>query len=264
MLSSGQIKYVSALRVKKYREKSGQFIAEGEKLVGDLISGSFSIAAVYGSPSWIQANGPLLIKKGIPFFKTLPQEMERISTLSTPSPVLAVVEIPEPPSFTPESGSLHPEGCIYLALDNIRDPGNLGTILRIADWFGITTVFCSEQSVELYNPKVIQATMGSIARVRVIYCDLVKVLSGLSLKIPVFGAFLEGDNLFKQDIPSEAVILIGNESHGISPELEPYITRKLVIPSFGPTKTGKAESLNASVATAIICAEFRRASYQQQ
>jgi len=265
MLSSGQVKHVSSLRAKKFREKSGRFIAEGEKLVDSLISAHFNIDSIYASPSWVRDNSLLLKNQGIPVFETLPGEMERISNLSTPSPVLAVVVVPETPLFDYDLYFRDfPSGnCLCLALDNIRDPGNLGTILRIADWFGITTVFCSEQTVELYNPKVVQATMGSIARVKAIYCDLVKTLSLLSQTIPVYGAFLEGENLFEQDLPPSAVILIGNESHGISPELEPLITRKLVIPSSGPSEPGKAESLNASVATAILCAEFRRSSYRQ-
>ncbi|MEI7980773.1 MAG: type IX secretion system plug protein domain-containing protein [Bacteroidota bacterium] len=265
MLSRNQIKHVSALRQKKYRDEYSQFIAEGEKLVIDLVNSPFKIVEIFASAPWIVANLPLLRQKEIPVYETLPMEMERISALTTPSPVLAVVTIPAGERVSWRAGELTNSpthqltNSLFLALDDIRDPGNLGTIIRIADWFGIKTIFCSEQSVELYNPKVVQATMGSIVRVRVIHCNLAETLAVFSgCSIPVFGAFLEGENLYEQTLPSEGVILIGNESRGISSELEPFVTKKLFIPSYGPADADKAESLNASVATAIICSEFRR------
>ncbi|MCK9203714.1 MAG: RNA methyltransferase [Bacteroidales bacterium] len=258
MLSQNQIKRVSALRIKKFREEYGQFLAEGEKLAQEMLNSRFRIVEIYADASWIISNLPLIRQKEIPVFETLPREMERISALATPSPVLAVVQKPESGSQISAPPIGHPSSGLNLALDDIHDPGNLGTIIRIADWFGIETVFCSEQSVELYNPKVVQATMGSITRVMVTRCDLAGLLSVCTGKIPVFGTFLEGENLFEQDLPSEGIILIGNESRGISKELVPFVTKKLYIPSFGPSRLGKAESLNASIAAAIICAEFRR------
>jgi RNA methyltransferase, TrmH family len=263
MLSQNQVKHITALKVKKYREEFGQFIAEGHKLVTDLAGSDYVITGIYASPAWIVANLPLVKEKKIPVFETLPREMERISALSTPGPVLAVVGIPPSPGELPVPG----EGGLWLALDDIRDPGNLGTIIRIADWFGIDRVLCSESCVDLYNPKVVQATMGSIARVKVTRCNLAKMLPGLSGSadahgrtgvLPVFGAFLEGDAVFSESLPDHGIIVIGNESRGISPELEPFITHRIFIPAFGDPVSGKAESLNASVATAIICAEFRR------
>ena len=253
MLSQSQIKHITALKVKKFREERSQFIAEGHKVVAELLSGKFTIAGIYASSEWILANLTLAREKNIPLFETLPREMERISALSTPSPVLAVINIP-PPLIPPRGRGL------TLALDDIRDPGNLGTIIRIADWFGIDTVLCSENCVDSYNPKVVQATMGSIARVNVTRCNLAETLRTLpeGNDFPVYGTFLDGDSVFSQTLSDHGIVVIGNESRGISPGLVPFITRKLFIPSFGSSAQGKAESLNASIATAIICAEFRR------
>ncbi len=271
MLSKSQIKHIAALKLKKFREEHSQFIAEGHKLVMDLVNSEFSVAGIFASSGWILSNLLQTGERKIPVFETLPQEMKRMSGLSTPSPVLAVVNIPGP-NPSPLGGELGRDSLV-LALDDIRDPGNLGTIIRIADWFGIGLVLCSESCVDTYNPKVVQATMGSIARVKVVRCNLAEALSTLSGSttpsgsptpsgciggFPVYGAFLEGDPLFSQTLSHHGVIVIGNESHGISPELVPLITRKLFIPSFGTAASGKAESLNASIATAILCAEFRR------
>lgn len=267
MLSQNQIKHITALKVKKFREEYKQFIAEGHKLVMDFINSEFTVAGIYASADWIAANLPVIRTKEIPVFEALPCEMDRISALSTPSPVLAVVRIPHPnPSPVGEGQG---EGSLILALDDIRDPGNLGTIIRIADWFGIETVLCSESCVDIYNPKVVQATMGSVTRVKMINCNLGELLSTLSgpttpsgsvtlSGFPVYGTFLDGDSVFSQTLTDHGIIVIGNESRGISPELIPFITRKLFIPSFGSSASGKAESLNASIAAAIICAEFRR------
>ena len=276
MLSQNQIKHITALKVKKYREEFRQFIAEGHKLVMELISSEFTIAGIYASANWIGTYLPHILEKNIPVFETSPREMDRISALVTPSPVLALVNIPSDKltkssliEYISTSAHQHINSLI-LALDDIRDPGNLGTIIRIADWFGIKTVLCSESCVDLYNPKVVQATMGSIARVMVITCNLAETLSTLTGSFtpsgsmnpdgvfPVYGAFLEGTSLFSQNLTDHGIILIGNESRGISPELEPFVTKKIFIPSFGNSFSGKAESLNASTATAIICAEFRR------
>jgi RNA methyltransferase, TrmH family len=258
MLSQNQVKQITALKVKKFREEQNQFMAEGHKLVMDLLYSDFKISGIYAVAEWIVANISVIREKNIPVFETLPREMDRISALSTPSPVLAIAGIPAPAfPFKKEQG----RDCLILVLDNIRDPGNLGTIIRIADWFGIYTVLCSENCVDIYNPKVVQATMGSIARVKVIGCNLFDILSTpavATIDIPVYGTFLEGIPIFSQTLSNHGIILIGNESRGISPELIPFITRKLFIPSFGESASGKAESLNASIAAAIICAEFRR------
>jgi TrmH family RNA methyltransferase len=268
MLSQNQIKHIAALKGKKFREEHNQFVAEGHKLVLEIVGSNYKIAGIYATADWIATNISLIGEKEIPVVETLPREMDRISALSTPGPVLAVVNIPDPnPSaFVVGQG----RGGLILALDDIRDPGNLGTIIRIADWFGIDGILCSENCVDIYNPKVVQASMGSIARVNMIGCNLAGFLSSLSGvltpsgsfdRFPVYGAFLEGDPVFSQTLSDHGIIVIGNESRGISPELEPFITRKLFIPSYGSSAPGKAESLNASIAAAILCAEFRRRSY---
>jgi RNA methyltransferase, TrmH family len=273
MLSQGQIKQITSLRVKKFREESGLFIAEGEKMVQELLNSRYRVAEVYAPAAWIVANLTQLTQLGVKATETLPREMERISGLTTPSPILAVVEIPI--STSPHhhistlphqhitTSSHHHISTLTLALDDIRDPGNLGTIVRVADWFGIGEVVCSEHTVDLYNPKVVQATMGSITRVRVEYRNLQAWLEPLRGQCPVYGAFLQGENLYSEPLGMEGIIVIGNESRGISKTLETFITRKIFIPAFGPAAGGRAESLNASVATAVICAEFRRRAMMQ-
>ncbi|MFZ4523134.1 MAG: TrmH family RNA methyltransferase [Bacteroidales bacterium] len=268
MLSQNQVKHIVSLKTKKFREEHNQFIAEGHKLVLDLVHGEFDIAGIYASADWIVSNLSLISGKRISAFETLPREMERISALSTPSPVLAVVNIPH----TVKAASLVKRfaGALTLALDDIRDPGNLGTIIRIADWFGISTILCSENCVDTFNPKVVQATMGSIARVKMVRCNLAETLAALSettdsdeANVPVYGTFLEGDPVYSQALTPNGIIVIGNESRGISSNLVPFINRKIFIPSFGSSDAGKAESLNASIATAIICSEFRRNSLRE-
>jgi TrmH family RNA methyltransferase len=254
MLSQNQIRHIVSLKSRKFRDEYRQFIAEGNKLVADLIDSPFRVSGIYASAGWIVGNIKTLQDKKIPAFETTPREMERISALSTPSPVLAILEIPQMPT----ADCRLPTADLLLALDDIRDPGNMGTILRIADWFGIDQVVCSETCVELFNPKVVQATMGSIARVKVFYTGLEQFLEGAGDKVPVYGAFLEGESLYETELTRNGVILIGNESKGISHELEKRVTRKIFIPSYGDSPHGKAESLNASVAAAVICAEFRR------
>jgi len=266
MLSQNQIKHITALKVKKFREEYHQFIAEGHKLVMDLAGSGYTISAIYASAGWIIQNLHDIRVKGIPAFETLPREMDRISALTTPSQVLAVVNIPDTGADN-EPAALHINDRLILALDDIRDPGNLGTIIRVADWFGIETVLLSENCVDLYNPKVVQATMGSIARVKVKRCNLeyqfVSIAQSHGVRgatdfISVYGTFLEGTPIYNHPLSTNGIIVIGNESRGIAPNLEPWITDKLFIPSFNHEESGRAESLNASIATAIVCAEFKR------
>jgi tRNA G18 (ribose-2'-O)-methylase SpoU len=335
MLSKSQIQFITALHHKKYREEYGCFIAEGTKVVRELIESDFQVRGVYAGADWIVSHMRETAAKGVPLFETLPHEMRKISALSTPGPVLAVVNIPATPEF-PFTGSpahsftsspvhqfpgspahqftsspvhqfttspippipgsptpplprspVHPftsspgpwsPQWLTLALDDIRDPGNLGTIIRIADWFGIRTILCSLSCVDQYNPKVVQGTMGSIARVQVIRCSLEHALvaysgprhsveittdnSGMPVTdmplMPVYGACLDGENIYDTTLGMNGILLIGNESHGITPALLPLITNKVAIPAFQPGDRKTAESLNASVATAIIVAEFFR------
>ncbi len=296
MLSKSQIQFITSLHHKKYREENGCFIAEGTKIVMELMASDFQVRRIYASAEWIVSHMKETCAKEIPMFETLPHEMAKISALSTPGPVLAVVAIPSTTNLPSSKSLVPPFPCspvspftgsrdfwssrwLTLALDDIRDPGNLGTIIRIADWFGIDTILCSMNCVDEFNPKVVQATMGSIARVRVIRCDLEKVLATISDQnkvnlsshhfapdsdsavpvIPVYGACLDGENIYSsQNIQGNGIILIGNESHGISENLLPLITQKITIPAFHSDVGERAESLNASVATAIILAEFFR------
>jgi TrmH family RNA methyltransferase len=255
MLSANQIKSINALKLKKNREDRRQFIAEGSKLVIDLLHSDHKVQEILATSEWIDLNHAILLRSKVIYRSVTEKEIARITALNTPGPVLAVVEIPsitiQPDSFSDK---------LILALDDIRDPGNLGTIIRIADWFGIDAVICSETTVDLYNPKVVQATMGSIARVRVYYTDLAGFISQLPENIKIYGAFLKGDIIYTKELSDKGVIIIGNESNGISAGLEKFVTDRLFIP---PCKSGNerddhAESLNASVAAAIICSEFRR------
>ncbi len=231
------------------------FIAEGSKLVLDLLSGHFAVHelfVIYAKTDDIRAK---LYGSKAMITEVTEAEMSRITALSSPSPVLAVMEMAKttsPPVVSPDK--------LVLALDDIRDPGNMGTIIRVADWFGISTVICSETCVDLYNPKVVQATMGSVARVRVISTDLPAWLSGLPAGIRIYGTFAEGENMYEKDLQQSGIIIIGNEAKGISAAVADFVTDKIAIPAFPVSGSGHAESLNASVATAVICAEFRRRS----
>jgi len=254
MISNNQVKFVQSLRQKKFRGIHGLFIAEGSKLVLDLINSPYKLKEVFANEQWVSEHRSILGAAQIPFTAVNEKEMTRISEFSSPGPVLAIVTIP--PSGDPPS-SIKDE--LVLVLDDIRDPGNLGTIVRIADWFGIRTIIGSENMVDLYNPKVVQATMGSIARVNVIYTNLVGLLNQLEDSQEVFGTFMSGENLYTCDLPSKGVIIIGNEANGISEKVSGLVKTRLRIPSFADSKAESApESLNAAVATAIVCAEFRR------
>ncbi len=243
MISAREIKEVKALASKKHRDETGLFVVEGEKMVSEALQSGFEVVNVWRRDDIGET------------------AMKRISTLSSPSPVLAVLRR-KSPSRPPVGKGL------YLALDAIRDPGNLGTILRIADWFGIRTVVASPDTVELYNPKVVQATMGAIFRVDVHYTGLTDWM-GEVLKAggKVYGTFLDGLNLYERSLETgenaPSVIVIGNESNGISPAVEALVSDRLYIPPYpgdGPT----SESLNAAVATAVTVAEFRRRLWESR
>ena len=240
-LSANKIKFIRSLAQKKFRDEHGLFIAEGEKIVSEALASGYKVREVYRA-------------------EEIGREcMERISCLSSPSPVLAVVE---KPNFTPDRilENLSGRKPLYLALDGVKDPGNLGTIIRVADWFGVDAIFASPGTVEVWNPKVVQATMGAIFRKQVIYTDLAEICRKFSAAgLPVYGTFLDGKNLY-ENLPSDAkhgLVVMGSESFGISPALESLITNKLLIPPY-PADAVTSESLNVAIATAIICAEFRR------
>ena len=239
MISKAEIKRIHALRAKKQREEAGLFVVEGEKMVAEALSSGFEVEAVYRSS-----------EIGL-------EAMSRITMLSSPSPALAVLRIPKPMAET-EVQALIDSRPLCLALDGVRDPGNLGTILRIADWFGIDAVFASQDTVELYNPKVVQATMGAIFRRRLIYCDVAAVARQFAAKgMPVYGTFLDGEDIYAENLSPSGLIVMGSESNGIGPSVAATVTRRLYIPPY-PRDAAGSESLNVAIATAITCALFRR------
>ena len=236
-ISKNELRQVRSLAQKKFRDESGRFVVEGEKMVSEALASGFEVVSVYRRDEIGE------------------EAMARLSMLSSPSPVLAVVRQPAPVAFRPSKG-------LFLALDGIRDPGNLGTILRVADWFGIDGVVASPDTVELYNPKVVQATMGAIFRVPFFRMDIAelcrKVVSGGG---HVYGTFLDGENMYSKaldcGLEAPSVIVIGNESNGISPAVAACVSDRLFIPPY-PADDPGSESLNAAIATAITVAEFRR------
>ena len=245
-ISNNEIKRVKSLHQKKFRDETGLFIVEGEKMVEEALASSFIVEKVYRKDDIGD------------------DAMARISALSNPSPMLAVVRKPEYTYVQGNAGlsdSISEKG-LYLGLDTIRDPGNLGTILRIADWFGIDTVFATSDTVDLFNPKVVQATMGAIFRVRMQYVDL-KSVGKMMLDAggKVYGTFLDGGNIYSKELSngmdSPVMIVIGNESEGISANMEEIVSDRLYIPPY-PSESPGSESLNAAIATAITVAEFRR------
>jgi TrmH family RNA methyltransferase len=240
MLSKNQIKGITSLQQKKYRLSHQLFFAEGIKVIQELLSSNFELDYLYTTKNdFLEVSNE---KKSL----ISETELKKITALATPNSCLAVFKIPNEKKIM-ESG-------IVLALDSIRDPGNLGTILRLCDWFGINQIVCSKDAVDIYNPKVVQATMGSISRVNVSYLVLEDFISKTQLL--VFGTFMEGENIYKTKLPQEGIIIMGNEANGISPELEKLIKNKLTIPRFGSLQ--KTESLNVATATAIVLSEFKR------
>lgn len=247
MISKNQIKDVKALHIKKYRDEAGLFIAEGVKIVTEIIvTNPDLIQEIFATQSFIEHNTKIFTGK----FKlsvVSDAELERISSQNNPNQVLAVCKYF--PAFNPD---LNLKNNVSLFLDDIRDPGNLGTILRIADWFGMKEIYASESSTEIYNPKVIQSAMGAFLRVRVHYMSLDKVIGDSGC--PVYGAVMSGNNIYKETL-TPGLIVIGNEANGISSSNLQKITQKITIPS---ATTNHTESLNAAMATSIICAEFFR------
>lgn len=240
MVSKNQIKLISSLHQKKQRIANQLFFAEGVKVIQELLQSNFELEHLYTTQNDFEEVSSAK--------KTLinDSDLKKISALATPNTCLAVFKMPKEKEII-ESG-------LILALDSIRDPGNLGTILRLCDWFGIHQLVCSKETVDIFNPKVVQATMGSITRVNVNYLDLNTFVA--KTKLPVFGTFMDGTNIYTTDLPQEGIIIMGNEANGISKDLEKLIKNRLTIPRFGDIQ--KTESLNVATATAIILSEFRR------
>jgi len=249
MLSKNQLKHLQALRMGKFRAERQEFIAEGDKLARELLASDYRLTGVYALPKWLERNESLVGKPELPVVEIEDYELGRISGLVTPQEVLVTASIPHAREVTWQdlTGPL-------VVLDHIQDPGNLGTIIRTADWFGFHHLVCSKGTVELYNPKVIQATMGSFLRVKVHYRDLAELFGEIPSNRMVYGSYAGGDDVFKVSLDPDGIILIGNESKGISPDLARFIRQRIGIPSF----SGGADSLNASVAVAVLLAEFRR------
>jgi TrmH family RNA methyltransferase len=230
------------------------FVVEGPKLVDELLKSDFSTEAIFALESWIDEKKNI-INEVVDLVKIKAKELDRISGLKTPNQVLAIAKLPSNPGI---HKSIFSE--LVIMLDEIKDPGNLGTIIRTADWFGIQHLICSKDSVDAFNPKVVQASMGSVFRMKIYYEDLKSLLSDIDSTTQVYGALLNGENIYKIQKANSGIILIGNESKGIAEELFPYITKRVSIPSYAATANGGPESLNASIATALFCAEFRRIS----
>jgi TrmH family RNA methyltransferase len=255
MLSKNKIKFIRSLESKKQRTASGLFIAEGNKLVADLLP-FFECEWLVAKPTWLATQGDIRAKELV---DADAEDIRKASLLQHPQDVIAVFVQPHN-----ELDKTLLQSELTLVLDGIQDPGNLGTIIRLADWFGIRQVICSPDTADVYNPKTVQATMGGLARVKIFYEDLGARLieplhtpSHQHAPVPVYGTFLDGKNIYEEKLTKNGIIVMGNEGNGIRPEIEKHISRRLYIPNF-PPETASTESLNVAVATAITCAEFRR------
>ena len=243
MLSKSNSKRITGLLQKKCRKREGVFVAEGIKVINELLDSSFELEAIYG----IDGTALHLSKENSTSFTLItPAELKKISFLKTPQTALALFKIPSEPTCKREG--------VTVLLDDVRDPGNLGTIIRLCDWFGVSSLICSTQTVDCYNPKVVQATMGSLSRIPIVYTDITTYLK--EEQRPIYGTFMEGDTIYSSSLPQEAVIVMGNEANGISKTIEQLVTHKIAIPRFGQLQ--KTESLNVATATAICLSEFKR------
>ena len=246
-LSKNKIRAVTALAKKKERDESGLFLAEGEKLVSDLLPG-FRCRTLVCTQAFMEQHPHVMAEEVILAEK---EEIAKASLLQSPPSALAVFEQARH-TIDPENLTRH----LSLALDTIQDPGNLGTIIRVADWFGIEDIICSSDTADVYNPKVVQATMGAIARVRVHYLDLEDFLRKNG-EAPIYGTFLDGKDIYKQDLTPNGIIVMGNEGNGISGKIAKLVSNRLFIPNY-PLGRATSESLNVAMATGIVCSEFRR------
>lgn len=248
-MTKAEIQLVRSLADKRARDEQGLFVAEGEKLIAEIRASGWRIRKIFALEGLFEGEAVETLSR---------KELERVSLLKTPSKAVAIVEIPR--------HTLHIEqlkGQLALVLDEVQNPGNLGTIIRIADWFGLTDIVCSPDSADCFNPKVVQATMGAILRVRVHYTPLESFLEAAAKAgIPRYGTFLEGENIYDSELSAEGLIIMGNEGRGISAAVEQRISHKLFIPPY-PADCPTSESLNVAMATGIVCAEFRRRLLKQ-
>ncbi|MCQ2209060.1 MAG: RNA methyltransferase [Paludibacteraceae bacterium] len=246
-LSKNTIKLITSLTRKKERDELNLFFAEGPKLVDDLLN-TFSCSLLVATSDYIDSHKSIradIVKE------VSKEDLKKASALCAPQSVVAVFR---KPNYQLDCANIANQ--LTLMLDTIQDPGNLGTIIRVADWFGIENILCSKETVDVYNPKVVQATMGALSRVKIHYLDLEETLIKMK-NVPIFGTFLEGNNIYEEALPPTGVIIMGNEGNGISSGVGKYVNRKLYIPNF-PQSRDTSESLNVAIATAITCSEFRR------
>ena len=265
MISKNKIKYIRSLEQKKNRNKEGKFVAEGFKVVDDLLALQ-PADLIVATQEWLHGKH---LADQTEVIEVTEEELKKVSFLQHPQQVLAVFRQDtgcnkQDSNNSQEEAKENNFGFskintqeLSLALDGVQDPGNLGTIIRIADWFGITHIYCSQDTADVYNPKVVQATMGSIARVKVEYGNLLALVESLPADVPVYGTLLDGDNIYQQQLENRGLIVMGNEGKGISPALAKKVNRRLLIPNF-PEGRATADSLNVAIATAITCSEFRR------
>ena len=249
MLSKNDIKNIKSLELKKFRDEKRLFVAEGHRLVGELL-GVFKCALLAATDEWLAGHTRIPADR---VEAVTADELKRASLLRSPQDVLAVFCIPDDKAAMKEAAAKN----LVLALDDVQDPGNLGTIMRIADWFGIKDIFCSKGTADIYNPKAVQATMGALSRVKIHYTELAKEISALPASVPVYGTFLDGETIYDTQLSGNGVIIMGNEGNGISKEVGKAVNRKLYIPNW-PAGAATSESLNVAIATAIVCSEFRR------
>ena len=251
MLSKAKIKLIQSLEQKKKRREERLFVAEGPKVVGDLLP-YFPCRLIVAEPTWLAQHPEVRAAEVI---EATSDELRKASFLKAPQEVLALFELP---SYAIPHDAASKELC--LALDDVQDPGNLGTIIRVADWFGIRHIFCSIGTTDAYSPKTVQASMGAVARVQLHYVNLYDFLRDIKSKnpsTPLYGTFLEGNNIYKESLTSHGIIIMGNEGNGIGKQVQELVTHKLLIPNY-PEGCATSESLNVAIATAITCAEFRR------
>lgn len=245
MLSKNQIKLINSLKQKKYRQQHQLFVAEGIKTVSELLHSNLQLSHLYTTTLQFDVLDDLMTK-------ITESELKKISFLKNPNSVLAIFKIPKPQSidFTK----------MVIALDDVRDPGNLGTIIRLCDWFGVRDLICSEETVDCFNPKVVQASMGSITRVNISYVNLEKVIK-TQKGSTVFGAFMDGENVYTSKLPESGILILGNEANGISSQISSLVTKRITIPRFGNLQ--ETESLNVANATAILLSEFKRRTIEK-
>ncbi len=247
ILSLKWVKFIKSLQVKKYRKLEQCFVVEGSKSTLELLHANYTIRMIVGTQAFLQQHAALFTNKNFAIVAVSAEELQKLGSFQTNTTVLAVVEMkPNLPVFPAPHG-------LTLALDGIQDPGNLGTIIRIADWYGISRIICSEDTVDVYNPKTISATMGSFTRVQVYYTDLAAYLQTYQSELTIYGAFMDGENIHQATVAKNGILVMGNEANGIRDIIQPLVQRQISIPRFG-----EAESLNVAIATAVLCDNWQR------